>query len=932
MSRTNGQEGLDAILAALGARTKYDFRGYRKGTLQRRIDRRMRLLQVDGHERYLELLLSQPVEMDRLAKDLLIGVTSFFRDAAAFDALTAHVLTALANDRDQRPIRIWVPACSTGEEAYSIAIVLAEQMARARSARDVRIFPTDVDEEALSVARAGCYPESVAMDVAPERLARFFTHDDRRYTIVKSLRNTIFFASHDLTKDPPFSRLDLVSCRHLLIYLEPQLQETLLSRFHFALNPGGHLFLGSAEAVGPTDGLFVPVSKRWRILKRPVRQPRSPGLIEIELAVTKQQHTQMLQELEASRQDLKTANDEILSLTEELQSTNQDLTASKEELQVANDALTTMNAQLEDRVRELRTAREQAADDLRRMTELHELSMERPASADLRYTLENVVRVAVRVTGADMGTLQRCDDAGMLAIVAQTGFEGAFLDAFAHVEPQAGSAWGAAMSTGRRVRVEDARETGLFAGEGSRAAVQSAGVSAVQSTPLFDRGGRLVGMLSTHYRQPHAFGEAELRWLDLVARHASDAIEQEQTNALLEQSRRELETRVADRTRWLSLMHDVTRAINEASTWDGALHRVLRCLCEAEDWQVGFLYLPDPQDPSRLAPVVSCFADERLRPFHDLTMRTVYARGELLPGRVYAENRPLWAANEAALLTVIPIRSAAARAAGLRAGVALPVAVGGDVVAVLELFSERVHPPDEQLTTLMHDVGDQISRVLERERATARMAELVWREQQDLLHTLHDSLGQTLTGLGMLSTGLRQRVAATDAGAADTAAEIARQAQQALDQVRQLAKRLFPIEVEAVSLVAALRDLASATESLHKVAVRVEAGPLVGLHSGKVATELYRIGQEAVTNSVKHARATTITIRLEDTAAATCLQIADDGVGMPQSDAGEGAGLRIMRYRAASIGASLTVERGAGGGTVVTCTLRESPGSKQGAA
>jgi signal transduction histidine kinase len=309
-------------------------------------------------------------------------------------------------------------------------------------------------------------------------------------------------------------------------------------------------------------------------------------------------------------------------------------------------------------------------------------------------------------------------------------------------------------------------------------------------------------------------------------------------------------------------------------------------------------------------------------------MKQTYVRGDRLPGRVYAENEPFWAVDPESLVAALRVRAAGATAAGLQAAAALPVTVRGEVVAVLEIFSDQAHPPDDQLTALMQNVGDQIGRVLERERATARMEDLVWREQQELLHTLHDSLGQTLTGLGMLSTGLRQRLAATDSDSSLTAAEIARQTQQALDQVRLLAKSLFPVEVDAESLMAALRDLASATEALHKVRVRVEGEAPKALRDGKMATELYRIAQEAVTNSVKHARAKMITVRIDDATGLTRLQIADDGIGIPRPEPTDGAGLRIMRYRAASIGASLAVERGGTtGGTVVTCTWREAPSS-----
>ena len=183
----------------------------------------------------------------------------------------------------------------------------------------------------------------------------------------------------------------------------------------------------------------------------------------------------------------------------------------------------------------------------------------------------------------------------------------------------------------------------------------------------------------------------------------------------------------------------------------------------------------------------------------------------------------------------------------------------------------------------------------------------------------------------MLSTGLRQRLPA-ESEAAETAAEIARQSQQALDQVRLLVKGLFPIEVEAESLLAALRDLASATEKLHKIHVSVEGAPPKALHDGKIATELYRIAQEALTNSVKHGQAKGVTLRLDGVNGLTRLTITDDGIGIPRPEPENGSGVRIMRYRASSIGASLTVERGATGGTVVTCSIRQPPKSGKGQA
>jgi chemotaxis methyl-accepting protein methylase/signal transduction histidine kinase len=872
------EETLPALLTFLRSRTQYDFRGYSKATLQRRLARRMGVQAIGSVAAYLDFLHARPSELDRLFKDLLIAETSFFRDPLAFDTLATRVLAPLVRDRDQdAQVRIWVPGCSTGEEAYSIAIMLAEQIEAAQSTCQVKIFATDVDEGAIQIARTGVYPGSIALEVGPERLHRFFTRRGHHYIIADSIRESVVFDVANLTSAVPFSKLDLVSCRNVLIYPTRELRKQVLSLFHFALSPAGSLFLGRADTVD-LDGLFTPISKRHRLFRRSGEGSRLP--------------------LDFIVRSLAPTDDAGLARI------------------VVHDRIAAG------------AAREQTAEALRRMTRLHELSEQLAVRSDVEAMLKNVIRAGLDITGAELGIVQLWEqESNTLMIAAEIGFNQPFLDFFAHVDTHADSSCAAALANRQRVLVDDVTTSSIFLGRPSSVVMAGAGVRAVQSTPLFDRTGGFLGVFSTHYRVPHHFNEAELRWLDLLARHAADVIARHRADELLARAQQDLESRVADRTRWLSLMHEVMQAINEAATWDEALHRVLRRLCETEHWQIGFVYLPQPGNPDTIAPVVSCFGDERFRLFHDLSMQQTYGRGDRLPGRVYTDNAPFWAADTEALLTAMPVRAAAATSAGLRSAVALPVTVQGEVVAVLEIFSDRPHPPNEQLASLMQTVGDQIGRVLERERATARMADLVWREQQGLLHTLHDSLGQTLTGVGMLSAGLRQRLLTTDTETAETAAEIARQTQLALDQVRRLARNLFPVEVEAETLLAALHDLASATTSLHKIEVRVAGELPETLHDGKIATELYRIAQEAVTNTVKHAHAKAITIRVDGGKGLMRLVVADDGTGIAHNEPGDGAGLRIMRYRAASIGASLTVERGPIGGTIVTCTLREPPRS-----
>ena len=1195
-------EGLPAILAVLRARTKHDFRGYKQGTIQRRIERRLGLQQVENVSKYVDFLRSNPAEVDQLYKDLLIGVTSFFRDAAAFEELASTVLADLVRRRDPDvPIRVWVPGCATGEEAYSLAILLAEQIAIAQSSCRVQIFATDIDDDALEVARSGRYPESIALDVTPQRLQRFFTRDDHHYTVAKSIRESAIFAAQDLTSDPPFSKLDLISCRNVLIYLEPEMQEKLLTLFHFALNSGGCLFLGSAEGVGTLEDLFTPVSKRQRIFRRigpvahsPLELPlpalaadrvvragakappdvatladqlllehfapaavvvRSSGQIvrfygameryiklprgeatldvltlaldplkptlraalydavrrnrqtvveavdirrdrrrealkvtvkpligrnvadrlwlmlfeeilplspaagqrtgkaqsdlarrlEAELRATKKEQQHLIEQLETGNEELKAANEEVLSMNEELQSTNEELTTSKEELQSMNEELTTLNQQLQEKLheltavnddlanllvstdiatvfldtelrikrftvaashvlnlrssdagrplshiapnlldvdlsgdarsvmntltpiakeviardgrnyftrvlpyrtadgavqgvvltlvdvtglkeaeREVRAAREQVAEDLRRMTRLHKLGSKLMAPGDVNAMLEEVLRAAVEITVAEKGYVQISDEGGGLSIAAQAGFEAPFLDFFTRVDAQINGAR-AAPAIRERVIVEDVTTSPMFADSASLPVLLAAGVRALQSTPLLDRAGRFLGLISTHYRAPRRFAETELVWLDMLARHAADVIERQRADELLARSHEELERRVTERTKWLTLMHDVTRAINDAPTWDEGLHRVLRRICETEHWQIGFVYLPDRDEPDFISATISCYGDERFQPFHRLSEHQRYARGERLPGRVYSEGVAVWANTKDALLEALPVRAEMAIHVGLKSSVALPIRSGQEVIAVLELFSDAEHPPTDMLGNLMNDVSLQIGKVLDRERTTAHMADLLWSEQQALLHTLHDTLGQTLTAIGMLSSALTRRLGAAEAETLQTAQEIAHQAQQALDQVRHLTKSLFPLEVEAESLLVALRDLATTTESLHKIRVRVEGKVPDALRDGGMAMQLYRIAQEAITNVIKHAQATTITIEMDGEPGLITLRITDDGSGIKDVDSTTGMGLRIMRYRASSVGGVLSVEPGAKGGTVVTCAIRAVP-------
>ena len=256
------------ISALLQARCGHDFRSYKEKTFIRRMQRRMQVLQISTPEAYVSHLREQPEELDVLFLELLIGVTQFFRDPAAFEALAASVVAGLVLGKGaDEPIRVWVPGCATGQEVFSLAMLLREAMDGRRPTPKVQIFGTDIDERSISVARLGRYAMPI-VGVSPERLERWFVHDKGGYSIVPEIREMCLFSLHSVIKDPPFSKLDLISCRNLLIYLDPEAQDRVMRTFHYALNPGATLFLGSSEAVTRSAKLFEVADKKQRIFTR----------------------------------------------------------------------------------------------------------------------------------------------------------------------------------------------------------------------------------------------------------------------------------------------------------------------------------------------------------------------------------------------------------------------------------------------------------------------------------------------------------------------------------------------------------------------------------------------------------------------------------------------------------------------------------------
>jgi two-component system CheB/CheR fusion protein len=276
------ESAIEKICVLLRSQTGHDFSQYKRSTVYRRIERRMGLHGIEGIAGYLRYMQESPQETTLLFKELLIGVTNFFRDPEAWDHLQKKAIPALLAERPAgSALRAWVPGCSTGEEAYSLAMVFKEVLAEMRPARSysLQIFATDLDKDSIERARQGSYPTNIASDVSAARLGRFFVKEEHGYRVRQEIRESVVFATQNIIMDPPFTKLDILSCRNLLIYLEPELQTKLLPLFHYSLSPGGILFLGSAETLGPVADLFAPKGGKTRIYRR---LDAEPGAMPVE--------------------------------------------------------------------------------------------------------------------------------------------------------------------------------------------------------------------------------------------------------------------------------------------------------------------------------------------------------------------------------------------------------------------------------------------------------------------------------------------------------------------------------------------------------------------------------------------------------------------------------------------------------------------------
>jgi two-component system, chemotaxis family, CheB/CheR fusion protein len=1195
--------GLTRILALLRARTKYDFRCYRKTMLMRRIQRRMGLAHVQKLSDYVEMLRGEPDEVSALYKDLLIGVTQFFRDPEAFRLLEERVIPELIErQKGELPIRVWIAGCATGEEAYSLGILLLERFAAARRPPTLQIFATDIDEGSLEIARQGIYPESIVADLTAERLKRFFVKvDEHHYQVAKPLRERIVFAPQNLLGDAPFSRLDLISCRNLLIYLEPVVQDKVLALLHFALNDRGYLFLGPAESLGRKQDGFEAVSKKWRVFRRsggsrrevvplpvaPIEEVRahpptpappvpSPGFgeltqkmlldefgpaavlvdpryevlyffgntsrylefpageptrnllgmareglrnrirsvchravlsgegatdlsarvrrdgksvpcsitarpvpessethglllvvfqdlpgeaaaplpaeredgsavvrqLEYELKMTRDDLQGAIEELESSNEELKASNEEAMSTNEELQSANEELETAKEELQSLNEELTTVNSQLQEKVEQVERANNdlnnlfQSSDSMAvfldtgfriklftpamtrllsllpgdigrplrdiaprfsdpRLLEDCQMVLDRLATAErqiateegrqylrrtLPYrTLDNRIDGVV-VTFVDITERLAADaDARLLATVLHDSRDAIIMhDLDGRITGWSRGAeriYGYSEAEARKLNVRDlvpperaaevarllahaahGEPVGGYSSQGLTRDRRSVDLWVNPALLSADGGAPRAVVLTQHDLTAHRGAEGRereaVRLRRIVERLPTAAVHVEAgqlemnrvAQALTGYSSEELPTLDI----WLAALHGEAQAEARQgylrALREGFPRAVTRTVtrkdgrrCEVEfigfEFEGGEIWMLRDVTEKALAEQALHESERLLRAIVDAATEAIVIvdeRGIIEIFNSAAERMFGYANAEAAgrsatLLLPTPFREEqeAHFARYIRSG---QIGLMGVAWEVLGRRKDGTTFPAEFTQSEMEYGGRRLFRITildttERREIDARLALAAAEERQQLARELHDGLGGTLAGISMMAEALRTSIARVSGGDATRVAELVQQIEASRQELRRISLGLMPVEIAEAGLPAALEELAAQTVALHRLECTTTSEDHTEVRNPTVAGHVYRIAQEAITNAVRHGKATRIAIALAANDGALILSVRDNGIGMPEQAAGGGAGVRIMAYRARTIGGTFGIGPAPEGGTLVTCRV-----------
>ena len=998
---------LNRILVLLQSQSKYDFCQYRKPMLLRRLQRRMGILQIDNLSQYLEFLRDHPEEATALCKDLLISVTAFFRDADAYQVLEQEVIPALiAKHKSDLPIRVWVAACASGEEAYSIAMLLIEAIDNAKSSIRIQIFASDIDRNAIEVARAGIYPASIAEDISPERLRKFFVMlDEHHYQINKRVREIVVFSLQNLIGDAPFSKIDLISCRNLLIYLELKMQKNVITLFHFALAEGGYLFLGPSETIGRSIDLFEPISKKWRLYRRLKSVKRDVINIPFGRSAEPDQPNVSYSAFAANPKGLKEITEQLI------------LNEYAPAAALCNQSLEVLYV-TGPLVDFLEFPRGEPTKDI--------LAMARPGlRTKLRATCRNAIREGKAMVAKDIrikrgGQYFKCT-VMVRPLVDTKEVAGLLLVLFYESTPSHGSDpidGSATASIGNQTaREEDSQlaqqleielksmseelRSTIEEVESSNEELKTSNEEIMSVNEEFQS---INEELESSKEELQSLNE-ELTTLNGQLQEKVKELKRSREDLMNLMTSSEIGTVFLDQNLHIKLFtppmrsllnllsSDVGRPLKDIAPKfvdDSMLQECREVLetakpLEREVKTEDLKYylrriLPYRMTNNNINGVVITFIDLTQRRNAEEVQRQTDAKHFAELYEVAERLRAIHNAVADAIVTIDPqgnIESSNRATEGLFQ-YPCDELIGKNIALLMPFLESTDKDEDQEASKTVADrlirlVGGHVEVQAHRRDGSAfpvdlflsrldqlglymgilrditlrkqlqtQILEIATNEQTRIGQELHDGTQQELTGLTLFAgaindildkatqkpgnESLEWRLRDNDfQQIKQTLAKLTSGLIETNQHIHQLSHGIMPVQIDAEGLRSALSELA-ATMNTSKVTCNFVFHGACFIRSNFVATQLYRIAQESVTNALKHGLSSNIRISLAQDSHQTILEVSDNGIGFDMrkntgTSEGSGLGLHIMRYRANAIDGELHVGRNSNNGTTVRCII-----------
>jgi two-component system CheB/CheR fusion protein len=896
------ETALRDVLAFLRARTGRDFSYYKRATIVRRIARRMQVNGVDDLTAYLSYLRMHPGEAGALLQDLLISVTNFFRDRAAFDALKAQLPSLFQDKTATDTVRVWVPACATGEEAYSIAILLSEHARGLTAPPSLQVFATDLDEAVLTEARAGVYPDGIVADVSAERLQRFFVKDHHGYRVRRELREILLFAVHDLLKDSPFSRLDMISCRNLLIYLNRDAQKHAFEIFHFALRREGRLFLGTSESADDASQLFQPLDKKHRIFVS-----RATGRARIPVPSGPSTSVRVLTPHNTG---------------------NPGVTLARRDNSERESAPLTVHGL--------------AAQDRMSWGDLHLKLIERSAPASLVVNADDDILHLSEGAARFLHFIGGEPSMNLLNVVhpmLRSRLRAALFRARETGQPSA--ALGLPVELAERQRLVDIRvspaldlaaDCSLVTFELKPQGEQDDAQRQESDEPVLKHLERELVQTKRDLRD--IIDQQEVSTEELKASNEElQAMNEELRSATeeLETGREELQSINEELT---TVNQELKSKVDELGSTNSHLHNLMSATA------IAMIFLDRDLCIVRFTPpavdLFSLIQTDVGRPLAHLQHTLDYPNLLEDAARVLDDLTPIKrevadSAGRFFLARALPFRTTDDRIAGvvltfvdvteLHAAQDALRRVQQDLEARVQERTAQLDSANSALReeVLMHERAEKARQELQRHLVGAQE-----QERTRISRELHDEVGQQITALMLALKALESDTSGGDAPT--KLRELRAIAEQIGREVHQLASQLRPVALDELGLSRALSGYLDAWAARSGISVDFFC---TGIDEPRlppvVETTLYRIVQEAMNNVFKHASAAAVSVSIERRDSNVLAIVEDDGSGFELdslvADQGPRLGIAGMRERAAIAGGELTLESSIGGGTTVRVSL-----------